>query len=87
MANYFEKKILYDLNQSDEKINQSHTKFRSKEDNYFEIKIYVYQKNLNDKHYGVLWKHGHIKFFSVIILDIYFAGGVLVHNKGASSEP
>ena len=21
--------------------------------------------NLNDKHYGVLWKHGHIKFFSV----------------------
>ena len=56
------------MNQSDEKINQSHTKFRSKEDNYFEIKIYVYQKNLNDKHYGVLWKHGHIKFFSVIIL-------------------
>ena len=25
--------------------------------------------------------------FDVEPLDIYFAGGVLVHNKGASSEP
>ena len=25
--------------------------------------------------------------FYVEPLDIYFAGGVLVHNKGASSEP
>ena len=25
--------------------------------------------------------------FDVEPLDIYFAGGMLVHNKGASSEP
>ena len=25
--------------------------------------------------------------FDVEPLDVYFAGGVLVHNKGASSEP
>jgi len=38
---------------------------------------------------SVEWIEGEIEVinFDVEPLDIYFAGGVLVHNKGASSEP
>ena len=38
---------------------------------------------------SVEWIEGEVEVvnFDVEPLDIYFAGGVLVHNKGASSEP
>jgi hypothetical protein len=38
---------------------------------------------------SVTWIKGEVEVinFDVEPLDIYYAGGVLVHNKGASSEP
>jgi hypothetical protein len=38
---------------------------------------------------SVEWVEGEVEVinFDVEPLDIYYAGGVLVHNKGASSEP
>ena len=72
----------------------------SKHDIPFDIKriFYVYGvQNQDDR-----GKHSHYKTKQVLIclsgevevinfdvepLDIYFAGGVLVHNKGADSEP
>ena len=38
---------------------------------------------------SVEWITGEVEVinFDVEPLDIYFAGSVLVHNKGASSEP
>jgi len=38
---------------------------------------------------SIEWVEGEIEVvnFDVEPLDVYFAGGVLVHNKGASSEP
>tara|TARA_Y100000034_G_scaffold128300_1_gene182625 strand:- start:9 stop:485 length:477 start_codon:yes stop_codon:yes gene_type:complete len=38
---------------------------------------------------SVEWVEGEVEVvnFDVEPLDVYFAGGVLVHNKGASSEP
>ena len=38
---------------------------------------------------SIEWVDGEVEVinFDVEPLDIYFAGGVLVHNKGADSEP
>ena len=38
---------------------------------------------------SIEWVPGEVEVlnFDVEPLDVYFAGGVLVHNKGASSDP
>mgnify|MGYP002854195444 CR=1 FL=1 len=38
---------------------------------------------------SIEWIEGEVEVinFDVEPLDVYFAGGILVHNKGASSDP